>query len=32
MLIKASEKRLGAVEAVPAGHRLEFLSDNVRDA
>lgn len=28
MLIEAVERRFGAVEAVPAGHRLEFLSDN----
>ena len=28
MLIEAVEKRFGAVEAVPAGHLLEFLSDN----
>ena len=28
MLIEAVEKRFGAVEAVPAGHTLEFLSDN----
>lgn len=28
MLIEAVEKRFGAVEAVPRGHRLEFLSDN----
>jgi putative transposase len=28
MLIEAVEKRFGAVEAVPTGHRLEFLSDN----
>ena len=28
MLIEAVEKRFGAVEAVPAGHRLQFLSDN----
>lgn len=28
MLIEAVEKRFGAVEAVPAGHVLEFLSDN----
>jgi transposase InsO family protein len=28
MLIEAVEKRFGTVEAVPAGHRLEFLSDN----
>jgi putative transposase len=28
MLIEAVEKRFGSVEAVPAGHRLEFLSDN----
>ena len=28
MLIEAVEKRFGAVEAVPADHRLEFLSDN----
>jgi transposase InsO family protein len=28
MLIEAVEKRFGAVEAVPHGHMLEFLSDN----
>lgn len=28
MLIEAVEKRFGAVEAVPAAHTLEFLSDN----
>ena len=28
MLIEAVEKRFGTVEAVPAGHMLEFLSDN----
>jgi transposase InsO family protein len=28
MLIEAVEKRFGSVEAVPADHRLEFLSDN----
>jgi len=28
MLIEAVEKRFGAVEAIPAGHTLEFLSDN----
>lgn len=28
MLIEAVEKRFGSVEAVPAGHMLEFLSDN----
>ena len=28
MLIEAVEKRFGAVEAVPAGHVLQFLSDN----
>lgn len=28
MLIEAVEKRFGAVEAVPAGHLLQFLSDN----
>ena len=28
MLIEAVEKRFGAVEAVPEGHMLEFLSDN----
>lgn len=28
MLIEAVERRFGTVEAVPAGHRLEFLSDN----
>jgi transposase InsO family protein len=28
MLIEAVEKRFGSVEGVPAGHRLEFLSDN----
>jgi putative transposase len=28
MLIEAVEMRFGAVEAVPAGHLLEFLSDN----
>jgi putative transposase len=28
MLIEAVEKRFGAVEALPAGHKLEFLSDN----
>ena len=28
MLIEAVEKRFGTVEAVPAGHVLEFLSDN----
>lgn len=28
MLIEAVEKRFGTVEAVPADHRLEFLTDN----
>ena len=28
MLIEAVEKRFGAVEAIPTGHRLEFLTDN----
>jgi putative transposase len=28
MLIEAVEKRFGTVESVPAGHALEFLSDN----
>ena len=28
MLIESVEKRFGAVEALPAGYRLEFLSDN----
>jgi putative transposase len=28
MLIEAVEKRFGAVEALPRGHTLEFLSDN----
>lgn len=28
MLIEAEEKRFGSVEAVPADHLLEFLSDN----
>lgn len=28
MLIEAVERRFGSVEAVPAGHELEFLSDN----
>jgi len=28
MVIEAVERRFGAVEALPAGHRLEFLSDN----
>ncbi len=28
MLIEAVERRFGAVEAVPAGHSLEFLTDN----
>ena len=28
MFIEAVEKRFGAVEAVPAGHLLQFLSDN----
>ena len=28
MLIEAVEKRFGAVETVPAGHLLQFLSDN----
>ena len=28
MLIEAVEKRFGAVEAIPATHTLEFLSDN----
>jgi putative transposase len=28
MLIEAVEKRFGAVEGLPAGHVLEFLSDN----
>lgn len=28
MLIEAVESRFGAVEAVPEGHQLEFLSDN----
>ena len=27
-IIEAVEKRFGAVEAVPAGHLLQFLSDN----
>lgn len=28
MLIEAVERRFGTVEAIPAGHELEFLSDN----
>jgi len=28
MLIEAVEKRFGAVEAIPAGHLVQFLSDN----
>jgi len=28
MLIEAVEQRFGAVESVPPGHTLEFLSDN----
>ncbi len=28
MLIEAVENRFGTVEAIPAGHRLEFLTDN----
>lgn len=28
MLIEAVEKRFGAVEAMPTGHLLQFLSDN----
>lgn len=28
MLIEAVEKRFGTVEAVPAEHRLEILTDN----
>jgi transposase InsO family protein len=28
MLIEAVEKRFGAVEALPEGHQLEFLTDN----
>jgi transposase InsO family protein len=28
MLIEAVERRFGSVDAVPEGHRLEFLSDN----
>lgn len=28
MLIEAVEKRFGAVEGIPADHRLEFLTDN----
>jgi putative transposase len=28
MLIEAVEKRFGAVEAIPTGHLLQFLSDN----
>ena len=28
MLIEAVEKRFGAVEAVPVGHQVQFLSDN----
>ena len=28
MLIEAVEQRFGSVEAIPAGHKLEFLSDN----
>jgi putative transposase len=28
MLIEAVDKRVGSVEALPADHRLEFLSDN----
>ena len=28
MLIEAVERRLGAVEAIPADHQLEFLTDN----
>ena len=28
MLIEAVEKRFGSVEAIPAGHQLEFLTDN----
>ncbi len=30
LLIEAVEKRFGSVEAVPAVHRLEFLTDNGR--
>ena len=28
MLIEAVERRFGSVDAIPAGHQLEFLSDN----
>lgn len=28
ILLEAVERRFGAVEAVPAGHELEFLRDN----
>lgn len=28
MLIQAMERRFGAVDAIPAGSQLEFLSDN----
>jgi transposase InsO family protein len=28
MLIEAVERRFGTVEAIPADHELEFLSDN----
>ena len=28
MLIEAVERRFGAVEAIPVGHQLEFLTDN----
>ena len=28
MLIKAVERRFGSVDAAPAAHALEFLSDN----
>ena len=28
MLIEAVERRFGAADAIPAGHQLEFLSDN----
>lgn len=28
MLIEAVERRFGAVDAIPVGHQLEFLSDN----
>jgi putative transposase len=28
MLIEAVERRFGSVDAIPAAHALEFLSDN----